>query len=80
MIVYTILRVYKNGNTEKVYLLERDNFGNKDKRSDTALVTETFSKMTVFKDLYTALDMLSLAVDKGYLKCFKILKKTVISD
>ena len=27
MIVYTILRVYKNGNTEKVYLLERDNFG-----------------------------------------------------
>ena len=80
MTIYSILKTFKNGEIEKVHLLEIDNCGG---FSNTAMIGSRLNNdddVIFFNNMYTALDALSCAVDNGILKNFKILKKYIFSD
>ena len=79
MKVYTILKTFKNGNVEKSYLLELDNFGLK-YNNHAAMLNGLTKDIEIYDNVYTALDNLSLAVDVNFLQKFQILKVNTFSD
>ena len=81
MRICSILKVYKNGETENIYLLETERFGRKECMfSNTAMICPKKDNITIYDSIYQALNTLDKLVDFGILKRFSILKVSNASE